>query len=113
MFCKNCGKELDSGSNFCSHCGTKQTEVEQNSTAYNIGKALGTIGTLVATYKIADELGKKSRESMNRTAEIGLLNMKKTNLLMELNGGDISEEEYNRRCYDIDKQIEELRKISS
>lgn len=25
MYCKNCGKQIDNDSNFCSYCGTKQT----------------------------------------------------------------------------------------
>ena len=110
MFCKNCGKELDAGSNFCNFCGASQVETNTNSTAYNFGKILGTIGALAITNKVVDDLNKKSRDSMRKTAEVGLLNMKKTNLMMQLNGGSISEEEYNRRCYDIDKEIEGLRK---
>ena len=27
MFCKNCGKELNEGSIFCSACGVKQTNI--------------------------------------------------------------------------------------
>ncbi len=28
MFCTNCGKEIEDGSVFCTHCGTKQAEME-------------------------------------------------------------------------------------
>lgn len=28
MFCSNCGKEIDEGINFCSHCGTKTANSE-------------------------------------------------------------------------------------
>lgn len=30
MFCKNCGKELDDGSNFCNHCGANQVAASSN-----------------------------------------------------------------------------------
>lgn len=41
MFCKNCGKELESGENFCSRCGTKAEEKKAIADAH-INNALVT-----------------------------------------------------------------------
>ncbi|MCW3789477.1 zinc-ribbon domain-containing protein [Plebeiibacterium sediminum] len=32
MYCKNCGKEINEGVAFCSHCGTKTNESESKTT---------------------------------------------------------------------------------
>ena len=109
MYCKKCGKEIDIGSNFCNFCGANQNEDVQNSATFNFGKVLGTIGVLAATNKIMDDFNEKERKKTNATAKIGALNMEATDLMIKLNGGVISKEEYDRRCYDIDKQIKEIR----
>ena len=110
MFCKNCGKEIDSSSTFCNYCGANQGEDSLNSAAYNFGKILGSIGTIALTNKVIDDFNKKEMESMKKTSEISRLKLEKVNLMIKLNGDSISEEEYNRRCYDIDKRIEEIRR---
>ncbi|MBI9067577.1 MAG: zinc ribbon domain-containing protein [Salinivirgaceae bacterium] len=30
MYCKECGKQIDEDSKFCSFCGAKQTFIESN-----------------------------------------------------------------------------------
>ena len=71
MFCKNCGQELDEGSNFCSHCGTDQSDGVRNEDAYNFGRALGAIGMLAATNAAVDKWNQEKDESMRRTLQKG------------------------------------------
>lgn len=46
MFCKNCGKELNDGSTFCSSCGT---HMDQTMAQSNFGNVAGTYVTNSAT----------------------------------------------------------------
>ena len=71
MFCKYCGQEIDQDSKFCNYCGANQMEGGTNSAAYNLGKALGTIGMLAATNAAVDRMNQESEESMRRTLQKG------------------------------------------
>lgn len=106
---RNIDEKMDYAPNFNNYHDTNQSENMFNPNAYNTGKVLGAIGVLAATNKIIDDLNKKSSDSMRKTAEISRLHLQETSLMMQYNGGSISKEEYDRRCYDIDKKIEEIR----
>ena len=69
MFCKNCGKEIDSESKFCSFCGANIQEDISNSNAYNFGKVLGAIGSIAMTNKVVDKMNKDAEDSMKRTLD--------------------------------------------
>lgn len=71
MFCKNCGQELDEGSNFCSHCGADQSDGVRSENAYIFGRALGAIGMLAATNAAVDKMNQDADESMRRTLQKG------------------------------------------
>ena len=41
MYCKNCGKELSTDQNICSHCGTQQNSTQRNDSG---GFGYGVLG---------------------------------------------------------------------
>ena len=71
MFCKNCGQELDEGSNFWSHCGADQSDGVRNEDVYNFGRALGAIGMLAATNAAVDKWNQEKDDSMRHTLQKG------------------------------------------
>ncbi|MCX6083440.1 MAG: zinc ribbon domain-containing protein [Caldiserica bacterium] len=51
MFCKNCGKEIAEGSQFCPFCGAKPSEVRTARRSHSVatGSLLGTLVLIVAS----------------------------------------------------------------
>lgn len=55
MFCKNCGKELENGVNFCPYCGARQTaEQEVYQEFPNANQGTGYQGTATQSPRTAE-----------------------------------------------------------